>query len=114
MAEEVAKSPFTKRANYLSGMAESITEPELWQEFKALIGARKVTEPNDDLCSGLFVDVEAANLDKGEEDELNAQQEADLKKMATECVKRVNEDKLSLSKMQKWPVPLLTTHPYLH
>lgn len=65
----------------MSGMAGSITEPELWQEFKALtIEAKKVTEANDDLRSGLFADIEAANLDEGEEEELNAQQEADLKK----------------------------------
>lgn len=88
----VAKSAFTKRANYLSGMADSLTEPELWHEFKALtIGARKVTEANANLRSGLLADIEAANLDEGEEEELNAQQEVGLKKTVTECAKRVDE-----------------------
>lgn len=90
----VAKSAFTKRANYLSGMAESLTESELWQEFKALtIEARRVTEANEDLRAGLLADMEAAKADEGEEEELGAQQEADLKKTVIECAKRVDEVK---------------------
>lgn len=73
----LAKSAFTKQANYLSRAADVMIKQELQEEFCKLSGlARRVSEANDDYRTGLLVDIEAKS-DEGEEVKLDMQQQED-------------------------------------
>lgn len=81
----LAKSPFTKLANYLSTGARSMVEDELREEFRKLpLEARRVSEGNDGYRIGLLADIEA-NIADGYEAVLSKQQEPDLEKTINEC-----------------------------
>lgn len=87
----MAKSAFTKLANFLSREARSMTESELREEFKKLISeARNVSGANDEHRAGLLADIESNTAD-GEEAELDQQQEADMEKTINDCGARLDE-----------------------
>lgn len=87
----MAKSTFTKLANFLSRGARSMTESELREEFRKLSSeARNVSDANEEYRLGLLEDIEADTAD-GEEAELNKQQEADLEKTINDCETRLGE-----------------------
>ncbi len=87
----LAKSAFTKLANYLSRGARSMVENELREEFRRLtLEARRVSEGNDDYRVGLLADIEANTAD-GVEVELSKQQEADLEKTVNDCEAKLDE-----------------------
>lgn len=84
----MAKSSFTKQANFLSRKASNMTEMELREEFKKLTSdARHVSDSNDDYKAGLLaeMEVEAGELDK--------RQEADLEKTIDDCESKLEEVK---------------------
>jgi len=83
-----AKISFTRQVNFLKREAHRLLEEELKEEFKKLsLNARKVFETNDDFRSGLLADME----DDESKDEEPLQQEADIKKTASECDEKFNE-----------------------
>lgn len=78
--QNLAKSAFTKLANFLNRGARSMTEAKLWEEFRKLSAEpRNVSDTNVEYRAGLLEDRKASAAD-GEEAELNKQQEADLEK----------------------------------
>ena len=84
----MAKSTFTKQANFLGRAAENMTRSELQEEFKKLTShARNVSETNDDYETGLLAEIEA----EGEGAELGKQQQADLEKTLEDCDTRLEE-----------------------
>lgn len=73
----LAKSAFTKLANFLSREAQSMTESELREEFKKLTSeARYVSGANDEYRAGLLADIEANTAD-GEEAKLDQQKRSE-------------------------------------
>ncbi len=87
----LAKSTFTKLANFLSRGAQSMTETELREDFRKLSSkARIVSDANEEYRLGLLEDIEANTAD-GEEAELDKQQEADLEKTINGCETRLGE-----------------------
>lgn len=87
----LAKSTFTKLANFLSRGARSMTETELREEFRKLSSeARNVSDANEEYRLGLLEDIEANTADGGEA-ELDKQQEADLEKTINDCETRLGE-----------------------
>lgn len=85
-----AKISFTRQINFLSREAHRLIEEELKEEFKKLsLVARRVFEINDDYRTGLLADMEAD--ESKEEAVLSMQQEADIRKTASECDAKFNE-----------------------
>lgn len=87
----LAKSAFTKQANFLSSGVKYMTRSDLQEEFKKLLSeARNVSNTNEEYRAGLLADIEADMAD-GEEAELGKQQHADLEKTIHECEVRLEE-----------------------
>ena len=88
----VAKTSFTRQANYLGREAGDLTESELRQEFAKLSAeSRKVIEANDDYRTGLEAELEAS--EDGEDAALSTRQDADLNKSASECEQKFKDVK---------------------
>ena len=86
----LAKSAFTKHANFLSRAAGNMTRSELQEEFKKLMShVRNVSESNDDYNTGLLADLEVE--EEGEEAKLDLQQQIDLEKTIEDCDARLEE-----------------------
>ncbi len=87
----LAKSAFTKQANYLSKGANGMIKDELQEEFRKLSSlARYVSGANDDYMAGLLADAEAGT-EEGEEVKLDKHQQAELEKTMEECDTRLGE-----------------------
>ncbi|XP_055768950.1 uncharacterized protein LOC129844827 [Salvelinus fontinalis] len=98
----LAKSAFTKQANFLSRGAKHMTKSELREEFKKLTSeARKVSETNDEYRAGLLADIEA-ETDEGEEADLSKQQQTELEKTFQECEVRLDEVR-GMIQSNLWP-----------
>ncbi|XP_067280641.1 uncharacterized protein [Pseudorasbora parva] len=79
----VAKSPFTKQANYLSKAAAEMIKHELQEEFSKLSSlARNVSDANEDYAAGLLAE---AGTKEEEKVKLDKHQQADLESMIEEC-----------------------------
>lgn len=89
----VAKSCFTKQANYLSRKASTLTESELREEFSKLSSdARKVIEANDEYRAGLEAELQSKSKDD-EEPVLDDEEDAKLTKVTDDCDQRFDEVK---------------------
>lgn len=98
----IAKSCFTRRANYLTRKADTLYETELREEYTKLSAdARRVIETNDDVRTGLLAEIEASAADV-EEAQLDENQETNLEKVATDCEERLDEVK-RLVQNNIWP-----------
>ncbi len=87
----LAKSAFTKQANYLSKAADGMIKDELQEEFSKLSSlARYVSDANDDYRAGLLADAEAGT-EEGEEVKLDKHQQAELEKTMEECDTRLGD-----------------------
>lgn len=92
----VAKSCFTKQTNYLSTNASTLTESELRGEFgKLSVDARKLIKANDEYRAGLEAELES-KAEEGEEGMLDKEQDANLKKVTTDCEQRLKEVKATV------------------
>lgn len=81
----LAKSTFTKQANYLNKAADGMIKHELQEEFSKLSSlARNVSDANDDYRAGLLADAEAGT-EEGEEVKLDKHQQAELERTMEEC-----------------------------
>lgn len=87
----LAKTAFTKQANYLSRAADDMIKHELQEEFSKLSSlARNVSNANDEYEAGLLADNEAVT-DEGEEVKLGKHQRDDLEKTMEECNVELDE-----------------------
>lgn len=85
----LAKSAFTKQANYLSKAADGMIKDELQEEFSKLSSlARYVSDSNDDYRAGLLAE---AGTEEGEEVKLDKHQQAELERTMEECDMRLGE-----------------------
>ena len=86
----LAKSAFTKHANFLSRAAGNMTKCELQEEFKKLMShVKNVSESNDDYNTSLLADLEVE--EEGEKAKLDLQQQIDLEKTIEDCNARLEE-----------------------
>lgn len=79
----LAKSAFTKQANYLSKAAAGMIKHELQEEFSKLSSlARNVSDANEDYAAGLLAE---AGTKEEEKVKLDKHQQADLESTIEEC-----------------------------
>lgn len=98
----LAKSTFTKQANFLSRVAKHMTKRELQEEFKKLKSeARTVSETNDEYRAGLLADIEAGT-DEGEEAKLSKEKQTEVEKTFQECEARLDEVR-EIVQSNLWP-----------
>lgn len=98
----LAKSTFTKQANFLSRVAKHMTKRELQEEFKKLKSeARTVSETNDEYRAGLLADIEAGT-NEGEEAELSKEKQTEVEKTFQECEARLDEVR-EIVQSNLWP-----------
>ncbi|XP_039503109.1 uncharacterized protein LOC120459751 [Pimephales promelas] len=85
----LAKSAFTKQANYLSKAANEMIKDELQEEFSKLSSlARHVSDANEDYRSGLLAE---AGTEEDGEVKLNKHQQAELEQTMEECDMRLRD-----------------------
>jgi len=93
----LAKSAFTKQANYLSKAANEMIKDELQEEFSKLSSlARHVSDANEDYRSGLLAEAGTeedgeVKLNKHQQAELEQHQQAELEQTMEECDMRLGD-----------------------
>lgn len=96
----LAKSAFTRQANYLSKAAAGMIKHELQEEFSKLSSlARSVGDSNDDYAAGLLAE---AGTKGDEEVKLDKDQQADLERTIEECDMKLEEIREAVQ-FKLWP-----------